>query len=171
MISTIVFFILAIIILGGGILAVTSSNIFRSAVYLLFSLFGVAGLYFFLEYDFIAAVQIVVYVGGIVVLIIFSVFLTHRSGSKLPLPSKSIITISSLSALLAFCFVYYLASIHPYPPSDNKAKLEVSVSLIGEQLLSIDSYGYVFPFEVVSMLLLAAMTGCIVIAIKKSSNE
>ena len=72
--SIVIFYILAAIILGGGILAVTARKIFRSAIYLLFSLIGIAGLYFYLNYEFIAAVQIVVYVGGIVVLIIFLYF-------------------------------------------------------------------------------------------------
>ena len=74
--STVIFYILAAVIIGGGMLAVTERKIFRSAVYLLFSLVGIAGLYFYLNYEFLGAVQIVVYVGGIVVLIIFSIFLT-----------------------------------------------------------------------------------------------
>lgn len=78
--NTILFYILATIIIGGAIMAVTSLKIFRAAIYLLFSLIGIAGLYFWLNYEFLAAVQIVVYVGGIVVLIIFSIFLTHGSG-------------------------------------------------------------------------------------------
>ena len=84
--STIIFYILACIILGGGILAVTARKIFRAAIYLLFSLIGIGGLYFWLNYEFIAAVQIVVYVGGIVVLIIFSIFLTHESGADMKKP-------------------------------------------------------------------------------------
>jgi len=61
---------------------------FRSAIWLLFSLTGIAGLYFWLQMEFIAAVQIVVYVGGIVVLIIFSIFLTQQSGKELPAPMR-----------------------------------------------------------------------------------
>jgi NADH-ubiquinone/plastoquinone oxidoreductase chain 6. len=72
--STIIFYLLAALTLVSGVLAVTTRHIFRAAIYLLFALIGVAGIYFWLNYQFIAAVQIVVYVGGIVVLIIFSVF-------------------------------------------------------------------------------------------------
>ena len=86
--STIIFYILAAITLGGAILAVTSPKIFRSAIYLLFSLIGIAGLYFWMNYEFIAAVQVVVYVGGIVVLIIFSIFLTQGSGGDMKDPIK-----------------------------------------------------------------------------------
>ena len=81
--SVIIFYIIAALILGGGLLAVTSRKIFRAAVFLLFSLIGIAGLYFYLNYEFLAAVQITVYVGGIVVLIIFSIFLTAESGSDM----------------------------------------------------------------------------------------
>src|SRR5690242_4374617 len=82
--STIIFYLLAALTLGCGIVAVTTRQIFRAAISLLFSLVGIAGLYFWMNYQFIAAVQIVVYVGGIVVLIIFSIFLTQQSGEKLP---------------------------------------------------------------------------------------
>ena len=72
--STIIFYLLAAFTLLSALLAVTTRMIFRAAIYLLFSLIGIAGIYFWLQYEFIAAVQIVVYVGGIVVLIIFSIF-------------------------------------------------------------------------------------------------
>jgi NADH-quinone oxidoreductase subunit J len=79
--SQIIFYILAAFILGTAILSVTTHKIFRSAIWLLFSLIGIAGLYFWLEVEFIAAVQIVVYVGGIVVLIIFP-FSLHSNQVK-----------------------------------------------------------------------------------------
>ena len=72
--STIIFYMLAALTLISGIFAVGTRQIFRAAIFLLFSLIGVAGLYFWMQYEFIAAVQIVVYVGGITVLIIFSLF-------------------------------------------------------------------------------------------------
>jgi NADH-quinone oxidoreductase subunit J len=80
--SQVIFYLLSTFILGTAILSVTSGKIFRSAIWLLFSLIGVAGLYFWLEVEFIAAVQIVVYVGGIVVLIIFSIFLRNNQANK-----------------------------------------------------------------------------------------
>ena len=70
--STIIFYMLAALTLVSGVLAVSTRQIFRAAIFLLFSLIGVAGFYFWMQYEFIAAVQIVVYVGGITVLIIFS---------------------------------------------------------------------------------------------------
>jgi NADH-quinone oxidoreductase subunit J len=77
--STLVFYLLGTMTILSAILSVSSRQIFRSAIYLLFTLIGIAGLYFWMDYQFIAAVQIVVYVGGIAVLIIFSIFLTQQS--------------------------------------------------------------------------------------------
>ena len=83
-VHVIIFYFLAAFILGTGLMAVTVRKIFRAAIWLLSSLVGIAGLYFWMQVEFIAAVQIVVYVGGIVVLIIFSIFLTQQSGTELP---------------------------------------------------------------------------------------
>src|ERR1700760_380654 len=98
--STVIFYLLSAIIIGGGLLAVTSRKIFRAAIYLLFSLIGIAGLYFYLNYEFIAAVQIVVYVGGIVVLILFSIFLTQGSGEDMKKPVLGRAIFSALAAML-----------------------------------------------------------------------
>jgi NADH-quinone oxidoreductase subunit I len=84
--SAIIFYLISAFVLGTGLLAVTTGKVFRSAIWLLFSLMGIAGLYFWMEVEFIAAVQIIVYVGGIVVLIIFSIFLTQKSGEEMPKP-------------------------------------------------------------------------------------
>jgi NADH-quinone oxidoreductase subunit J len=83
--ATIIFYLLAAMTLGCGVIAVSTRQIFRAAIALLFSLVGIAGIYFWMDYQFIAAVQIVVYVGGIVVLIIFSI-LVFVKGLTLPFP-------------------------------------------------------------------------------------
>ena len=163
--SIIIFYLLAAITLGGAILAVTSAKIFRSAIYLLFSLIGIAGLYFWLNYEFIAAVQIVVYVGGIVVLIIFSIFLTAGSGGDMKDPVKIRALFAGLATLAGYCLVYYVIQRTEFVPT-TQASIGVEVKTIGMQMLSTTENGFLLPFEVVSMLLLAAMIGCIVIAIK-----
>ena len=164
-VSTIIFYILAATILGGGILSVTTRKIFRAAIYLLFSLIGIAGLYFYLNYEFIAAVQIVVYVGGIIVLILFSIFLTHGAGGDMKKPVLGRAIFSGVAALLGCAMVMNFISHQEFAPSVNTA-LDPSAENIGFQLLSTTEHGYILPFETVSMLLLAAMIGCIVIAIK-----
>src|SRR3954465_14322895 len=97
--SQVIFYAIGAFILGSALLAVTSTKIFRSAIWLLLSLVGVAALYFWMQVEFIAAVQIIVYVGGIVVLIIFSIFLTQESGKQLPKPSIKRVIFSVLATL------------------------------------------------------------------------
>ena len=168
--STIIFYLLAVLILVNGLLAVTSRQIFRSAIYLLFSLIGVAGIYFWLQFEFIAAVQIVVYVGGIVVLIIFSIFLTQQAGEKLPRQKLGRKIFSALAAFCGFALTILQVGQTSFLTTTEQA-VPASVSAIGKQMLSIKSGGYALPFEVVSMLLLAAMIGCIVIAMRTPVME
>jgi NADH-quinone oxidoreductase subunit J len=163
--STIIFYLLAALTLVSGLLSVSTRQIFRAAIYLLFSLIGIAGIYFWLDYQFIAAVQIVVYVGGIVVLIIFSIFLTQQAGEKL---AKQKIGRKIFSALAAFCaFALIMLQIYQhefYEPTETP--LSPTVFDIGKKMLSVNDKGYALPFEVISILLLAALVGCIVIAMR-----
>jgi len=162
---TIIFYLLAAMTVGCGVIAVSTRQIFRAAISLLFSLVGVAGIYFWMDYQFIAAVQIIVYVGGIVVLIIFSIFLTQQSGDKLPIQKLG----RKLFALLAVFCGFALTIVQIFQHSFTKttaAPVAVTVRNIGEELIALDKNGYALPFEVVSMLLLAALIGCIVIAMR-----
>ena len=162
--SQIIFYILSAFILGTALLSVTTRRIFRSAIWLLFSLIGIAGLYFWLQVEFIAAVQIVVYVGGIVVLIIFSLFLTQQAGKEMPRPPMMRSIASVLAVLFGFALTYFLIYKNDFNSGDKP--FDWSVRKIGEQMLKTGENGYALPFEVVTILLLAAMVGCIVIAIK-----
>lgn len=164
--SQIIFYVIAAIILGAAVLAVTSSKIFRSAIWLLFSLVGVAALYFWMQVEFIAAVQIVVYVGGVVVLMIFSIFLTQHSGSAMPRPPLKRVLFSLLAVLFGFGFTYNIIAQYGFVAPVPAKPFTAPVAAIGEQMLDTKRYGFVLPFEVVSMLLLAAMIGCIVIAMR-----
>jgi NADH-quinone oxidoreductase subunit J len=167
--SAILFYAIASLILGSALLAVTSLKIFRSAIWLLFSLVGIAALYFWMQVEFIAAIQIVVYVGGIVVLIIFSIFLTQQSGNKMAKPATPKIIFSAIAALLGIAFTYNLINHYGFNTLSSQP-FNSSVSEIGTQMLSTTAYGFILPFEVVSMLLLAAMVGCIVIAMKPTAG-
>jgi NADH-quinone oxidoreductase subunit J len=168
--SEIIFYAISAFLLGSGLLAVTTRKIFRSAIWLLFSLVGVAALYFWMEVNFIGAIQIIVYVGGIVVLIIFSIFLTQQSGKEMPKPMMKRTLFSLLAAAFGLGFSYNLISHYGFT-SNTTTPLNVSVGEIGTQMLSTTSHGFVLPFEVVSMLLLAAMVGCIVIAMKSPEQK
>src|SRR6195952_5040486 len=139
--SAVIFYLIAAFILGAGILAVTTRKIFRAAIWLLFSLVGIAGLFFWMQYEFIAAVQIVVYVGGIVVLIIFSIFLTQQAGDLLP---KQKIGRSVFSALAAFCgFALTMLQLyqHTFKKTDYQS-IAPSVVNIGNQMLGVEDNGF-----------------------------
>src|ERR1044072_6782614 len=159
------FYLLAAIVLLGAFLAVTGRKILRAAVFLLLSLAAIAGIYFYLGYEFLGAVQIVVYVGGIVVLIIFSIFLTHESGSDMPTPASGRIITSVLACSTGLVFTCLFIREQVFV-GNTGGVLAPTVRNLGRQMLSTTAHGYLLPFEVVSMLLLAAMIGCIVIALK-----
>jgi NADH-quinone oxidoreductase subunit J len=163
--STIIFYLLAALTLICGVLSVSTRQIFRAAIYLLFSLIGIAGIYFWLDYQFVAAVQIVVYVGGIVVLIIFSIFLTQQAGEKLPKQNIGRKVFSALAVFCGFALAMLQVSRHLFY-SSSAEPVQVTVANIGSRMLSIEDGGYALPFELVSMLLLAALIGCIVIALR-----
>lgn len=146
-------------------LAVTTKRIFHAAIYLLFTLINIAALYFYLNFEFLAAVQIVVYVGGIVVLILFSLFLTHRVGMDLPSPTWPRLLLTMLLCVFAFVFSFSLVLMHTFPDNEN-IPIDISVNYIGKQMLNYGNGGFVLPFEVVSVLLLAALVGSIAIAFK-----
>ena len=163
--STIIFYLLAAFTLVNALLAVSTRQIFRAAIFLLFTLIGVAGLYFWMQYEFIAAVQIVVYVGGITVLIIFSIFLTQQAGELLPKQKMSRQLFAALAAFCGFALTILQVYQHSFT-GDSSHPINPSVVNIGNQMLGVNDGGYALPFEVVSILLLAALIGCIVIAMR-----
>lgn len=167
--SVIFFYLISALILGAGLLAVTTRKIFRSAIYLLGSLIGISGLYFWMDVEFIAAVQIIVYVGGIVVLIIFSIFLTQSAGNEMPKTNISRIIASLLAVLIGFALTFMFISEYGFVSGNQP--FDSSVERIGTLMLNTGEGGFILPFEVISMLLLAAMIGCIVIALKSTTEE
>ena len=167
--SQIIFYLLSACILTTAVLSVTTRKIFRAAIWLLFTLVGVAGIYFWMEVEFIAAVQVVVYVGGIVVLIIFSIFLTQQSGKELPKAPKGRKIAAALAVLLGLGLTVLQLLRTNFVPADKP--FDWSMTRLGEQMLGTGYNGYALPFEVVSILLLAAMIGCIVIAMKSKPQQ
>lgn len=168
--STIIFYLLAAMALVFAALSVTTRQIFRAAIYLLFTLISIAGIYFWLQYEFIAAVQIVVYVGGIVVLIIFSIFLTQQTGEKLPKQKLDRKIFAALAVFAGFALTILQIYQHTFFETDETA-ITPTVQNIGTKMLTVDDGGYALPFEVISMLLLAAMIGCIVIALREKEKK
>jgi NADH-quinone oxidoreductase subunit J len=163
--NQLMFLIFSLIIVVCSILTVTSRKILRAAVYLLFVLVSTSGFYFMLNYQFLAAVQLTLYAGGIVVLIIFSILLTSHINQKFePVEWKK----SLLSALasVAGAIVTIITILDFSFSATTEAAKEVNMRLVGNSLLSVGKDGYILPFEVISILLLAAMVAAIVIAKK-----
>ena len=163
--NIILYFIVAIAIIVFSVLTVTTRKILRSATYLLFVLFATAIIYFQMDYQFLGAVQIAVYAGGILVLFVFAIMLTQQ-------PGKSAEALSShrrwlgLSAALAGVAVcgYGLFSYVDFGGRLLSSGVDVNMEKIGQFLLSTDKFGYLLPFEAISVLLLACIIGGVVIA-------
>ncbi|HRU61349.1 MAG TPA: NADH-quinone oxidoreductase subunit J, partial [Bacteroidia bacterium] len=115
------------------------------------------------------AVQIIVYVGGIVVLIIFSIFLTQQAGTTLPCCGRRRMLFSGLATAAGAGFV--LCQLLRFMPAGQAGSgMNDDMAAIGSQMLNTGASGYALPFEVISILLLAAMVGCIVIALKPTTE-
>lgn len=164
--NLIVFIILGIFIAVCSVLTVTTSRILRSATYLLFVLFGTAGIYFQLNYAFLGAVQLLVYAGGITVLYVFSILLTSSQGDKAQKlkNSKMLAGLIATGAGLIICLFVTLK--HQFLPSHFEHG-ELDVQVIGHALMGSEKYQYLLPFEVISILLLACIVGGIMIARKR----
>jgi len=167
MAEQIIFYVLAIVIVAFSIFSVVSRRILRAATYLLFVLIATAGLYLMMGYQFLAAVQISVYAGGVMVLYIFSILLTSHSGDKADNVSwKRILPAAGLATVgLAVCghIIYY--NIKKVIALDIFN--EPTMQQIGTNLMGTDKNQYLLPFEAISVLLLACIVGAIMIARKR----
>ncbi len=163
--SQLMFILFSAIIVVFSILTVTSRKILRAAIFLLFVLVSTSGLYFMLNYQFMAAIQLTLYAGGIVVLIIFSILLTSHISQKFETVGWKKSVFSAIAA--AAGAILAIITILDYNFSANaQAASEVNMRVIGRSLLSTGSDGFVLPFEVISVLLIAAMVAAIVVAKK-----
>jgi NADH-quinone oxidoreductase subunit J len=164
-INVLMFYIFSAVILVFSILAVTSRRILRAAVFLLFVLVATSGYYFMLQYQFLAAVQLSLYAGGIVVLIIFSILLTHHISHKFELPPFIHIFLGLLVTIVGAGVSIVTILNFPFKSTINQP-IGTDMSEIGRQLMNTGNNGYALPFEVISILLLASMIAAIIIAKK-----
>jgi NADH-quinone oxidoreductase subunit J len=163
--NQLMFILFSAMIIVFSVLTVTARRILRAAVYLLFVLVSTSGLYFMLNYQFLAGVQLTLYAGGIVVLIIFSVLLTSHISQKFePYGWKK--TVFSALAAIAGAILSIITILDYNFSATTEAAKEVDMRIIGKSLLSVEHDGYILPFEVISILLLAAMIASIVVAKK-----
>ena len=165
----VIFYIIALSMIIFAIAAVCSRRMLRSVIYLLFVLVGIAGIFFLIDYNFLAAIQLTVYAGGIIVLIIFSVLLVHHIELKLEMAKPLRQFITAIVCLLGIGVFLTTIYSHQFDVLEND--ITTTTAEIGSKLLSYDAGGFILPFEVISVVLLAAMIGAIVIAKGDKLNE
>jgi len=159
-----IFYLLSFVIIISALLVVTLKNIFHSALFLILTLFCVAGIYILLHAEFLAAVQVLIYVGAVAVLMIFAIMLTSQLTSVK-------IKQSNEQVVVAFfiCAAFLMSALGSIPGTVwrivDSPLPEKNVLTIGKYLMT----DFVLPFEVVSILLLAAMIGAIVLARREGS--
>ena len=167
------FVVLAVVILGSALMCVFTKRIMRAATFLLFVLFGVAGMFFLLDYTYLGAAQISVYAGGITMLYVFAIqlvskrtlqgLLKHVKGSK--------VLGRALVCLVGFVTLAVIVlKNHFIDMAATVADREVPMDQVGSALVGADKYGYVLPFEFISVFLFACIIGGILIARKEDKK-
>lgn len=158
LLSELIFWCFVVLTIGSAVVVVFHSRIIYSAFALLFTFFGVAALYIYLSADFLAASQVLIYVGGILTLIIFGVFLTAKI-TTLDIPQQThqrymaLLPLAVIGAVLVWVMVSTPWKVDPLA-------IQPTTKPLGELLLTT----YLVPFEVASVLLLAALIGAIKLA-------
>ena len=167
------FCILAIVILGSALLCVTTKRIMRAATFMLFVLFGVAGIYFLLDYTFLGAAQISVYAGGVTMIYVFAIQLVSKQtlqGMVEKIKASRIIGngLVVLVSIVVVCLI--LVKTGFVTNFDSVADAEISMKEIGYALVGSEKYQYVLPFEFISLFLLACIIGGLVVARKEEKE-
>ncbi len=180
MAEQIVFSIIAVVTLVSAFIVVTDRNLFHAALAMMISFLGVAGFYVMLNTGFMAAAQLLVYIGAISILVIFAIMMTRRLMSTDEKATNSQGLGAAVAAILLFAvlaFVFFQTGIaapvgelfNKSAPIASNAALEAVVVRLGIMFTSPNAY--VLPFEVASVLLLAALVGAIVVARPTTSKE
>ena len=154
-----IFYILAALIVGSGVMVVTLKNVFHSLLFLVLCLFSVAGIYVLLHAEFVAAVQVLIYVGAVTILLIFAIMMTAKIYSPSTRQSNEQVVPGLIIVGTILIVTLWVLSSTAWNISKDVA-VGQSTKVIGRLLLTT----YVLPFEVVSVVLIAALIGAIVIA-------
>lgn len=170
------FLVFAVMSLGSGLMVVTAQNLFHSVLFLMMALFGIAGLFVMLVAPFLAAVQVLVYIGAIAILMLFVVMLTRQVMAQRELYNQQAWGAAAASVVLFVALIFVLTPLAdelgggfedlnanlPTEEADVPDVDYVTVEEIGTAFITRN--GFVLPFEVTSILLTAAMIGAIVVA-------
>lgn len=172
MANIIMFGILAVVVLGSAVMCVTTTRIMRAATYMLFVLFGVAGLYFLLDYTFLGAAQISVYAGGVTMIYVFAIQLVNKRTLQglVERMKGSRVLFGALMALAGLVTVVLIFMKNQFLTFEQE-NLEIPMKTIGEALVGAGKYQYVLPFEFISLFLLACIIGGLVVARKEEKES
>ena len=164
--KTFIFYGFALLTIASALAVVTVRNIVHAAFALMVTLFGVAGLYVFLQADFLAATQVIVYVGGILVLILFGVMMTSgRLEMRIHVERGQLLLGGGISLALLMLLLTVIANTPGWENlTDDGTALEPTTKRIGHLILN---GKFLLPFEVVSVLLLVALIGAALISRKE----
>ena len=171
--NLIMFIILAVVIIGSALLCVTTTRIMRAATFMLFVLFGVAGIYFLLDYTFLGAAQISVYAGGVTMIYVFAIQLVSKrtlQGMVERLKTSRMLG-NALVVVVGLVVVSLILLKTGFFTLDMTATdVEVPMKQIGNALVGSEKYQYVLPFEFISLFLLACIIGGLVVARKEDDK-
>jgi NADH-quinone oxidoreductase subunit J len=165
-VRALLFYVIAAVVLGGAAIVAFSRNIVHSAFALLATFFGAAGLYAFLAADLMAVIQLLVYVGGVLVVIVFAVMLTARI-SEARVSSPSMGRGPGLVALIVVAGLMTYVAVRVFGDAGQPDPAQPTTAAVGDALLST----YVLPFEVISILLLAVLLGAVTLARGRRRDE
>lgn len=175
--NIILYFVVALVIVVFSFMAIKTDKILRSATYLLFVLLGSAVFYFQLGYQFLGAVQIAVYAGGIMVLFVFAILLTHKPNDKATPEARTRRIIGGVASGIGAALLIYALFTMPMICSAQGGSLislsealsgqEITMKMIGEAFTGTNKFQYLLPFEAVSVLLLACIIGGVTVARKR----
>lgn len=167
MIESVLFYSFAAVIIAAALLMVTSRDIFHSALYLALTLFGVAAVFVLLHSYFLAGIQVLIYIGAVVVLTIFVINLTKEiTGRTIPQMNGQVIP-AILVSILALGLIMSAVLKTDWATRMQASSAGDNTALLGTQLLT----NFAVPFEVVSVLLLAALIGAVVIVSKDREDS
>ncbi len=161
MTQQILFIIFSVITLVAALMVVTKRNIFHAALFMILAFFGIAMLYVLLEAPFLAGVQLFIYIGGISILIIFAIMLTKDMTDPALVGRNSQWAAAALVAVLLCAVLIWVVWNQGWPAAAGPVP-EDSIVILGNTL--VDADGLALPFEVASVLLLAALIGAVTIA-------
>ena len=164
--KTFIFYGFALMTVASALVVVTVRNIVHAAFSLMVTLFGVAGLYVFLQADFLAATQVIVYVGGILVLILFGVMMTSgRLEMRIHIERGQLLLGGVIALMLLMLLLTVIANTPAWKNlTDDGTEFPPTTERIGELILN---GPFLLPFEVVSVLLLVALIGAALISRKE----